>query len=262
MRKLFFLFIIVSLISENLFATQLNNRNTYISDPALYYSVNGMNMYQKNFEALMQNSVNSNTPGYKEINVSNIAKGKSFGNVVYYKFYQGTAIQSGGSLDFLIQGPAFFVLSCPWGLGYTRDGRFTIDANGKLVTYGTNLPVLGEQGEIFIGKGKIKINEKGGIYVDNTLMDSFLLIDFKDVSQLKSINGSVFYLNDPNLAPKITEIDTLSSLKQGYYEASNVSITNQVSQLPIVKNIYDANSKTVKIILKSMSSGIQMGSAQ
>ncbi|MFA5879548.1 MAG: flagellar basal body rod C-terminal domain-containing protein [Candidatus Margulisiibacteriota bacterium] len=259
MRIKILLVICLFALPVSLFA--LNNKDSYISDPALYYSVNGMSMYQKNFEALMQNSVNSNTPGYKEIGISNVSRGAHFNNVTYYKFVEGVAIESGGTLDFLIQGPGFFVLKCPWGDGYTRDGRFTLDRYGQLVTIGSNLPVMGEHGQITLGRGKVSVNGQGVLFLDNKQVDAFKLVSFSETKTLRSINGSIFYFYYRDDV-KYTNADMISNIKQGYYESSNVSITHQVSQLPIVKNMYDANSKAVKVILKSLSSGIQIGQTQ
>lgn len=260
MRTSILIIIMLTTLTADLFA--LNKRyGGYISDPALYYSVNGLNMYQNNFDALMQNSVNSNTPGYKQQGIANVSQGTRFKNIVYYKFIEGVAIESGGTLDFLIQGPGFFVLNCPWGEGYTRDGRFTLDRHGRLVSVGSNMPVMGDSGEIILGRGKVSINENGVLYLDNNPVDAFKLVTFSDISVLKSINGSIFYFPD-KVDEKCLSVDTVSTIRQGYYESSNVSITEQASQIPIVKNMYDANAKAVKMIIKSLSAGVQIGQTQ
>lgn len=230
-------------------------------DPALQYSIQGMTVYENAHDTLMNNAVNSYTPGYKQIGVANISDKKGVRNVVYYRFIQGTAIQTGGSLDFIIEGPGFFVLRCPWGKGFTRDGRFTLDSSGRLVSQNSQFPVLGENGEIYLPKGTVSVNDKGTLFVGKDIIDDIKIVNFSSPERLKSVNGSIFYFEDP-----MDEQRTLSNIpytiKKGYYESSNVNITEQMAQLPVIKNVYDANTKAIKLILKSLNAGISIGNPQ
>ena len=230
-------------------------------DPALRHSVQGMQAYQNVYETMMNNTVNSNTPGYKEIAIANYGDGKNIQNKVFYRFTQGTAIRSGGSLDILIEGPGFFVLKCPWGYGYTRDGRFTLDQTGRLVTINTNFPVLGESGEIYLPVGKIGLTGEGVMIVDTSVIDVIRIVNFDDPEKLRSFNGSVFYFSN-SFNEKYSDVDTHYYLRQGYYESSNVNMTGQLTQIPIVKNVYDANTRAIKLIVKSLNAGISVGNPQ
>lgn len=49
-------------------------------------------------------------------------------------FGQGVLTQTGGELDMAIEGKGFFQIQTPQGPRYTRDGRFTTDPTGRLVT--------------------------------------------------------------------------------------------------------------------------------
>src|SRR6188768_1385830 len=52
-------------------------------------------------------------------------------------FSQGNLQQSNNNLDVAIQGNGFFQLTMPDGtIGYTRDGAFQVDNQGRLVTSG------------------------------------------------------------------------------------------------------------------------------
>ena len=43
--------------------------------------------------------------------------------------------ETGNKFDFAIQQDnAFFAIDTPWGIRYTKDGAFTINDNGELVT--------------------------------------------------------------------------------------------------------------------------------
>src|SRR5574343_328046 len=52
-------------------------------------------------------------------------------------FTQGNLQQTGNNLDIAIQGNGFFQVTMPDGtLGYTRDGSFQLDSQGRMVTAG------------------------------------------------------------------------------------------------------------------------------
>ena len=56
-------------------------------------------------------------------------------------FEQGSLQESKNNLDVAINGNGFFEVTMPDGtIGYTRDGSFKVDAQGRLVTSG-GLPV-------------------------------------------------------------------------------------------------------------------------
>lgn len=230
-------------------------------DPALKHSAQGMNVYENAYDAMMNNAVNSNTPGYKQVGMANTRDASGLQNVVFYRFSQGVPIQSGGSLDFIIEGPGFFVLKCPWGLGYTRDGRFTLDGSGRMVTFDNKYPVMGESGEIYLAKGAISVQENGAIFMDSESVDVIKVVNFAYPERLKSLNGSIFYF-ESILDEQYIQSDIPSTIKRGYYEASNVNITQELSLMPVVKNAYDANTKVMKMVIKSLNSGISIGSVQ
>jgi len=233
----------------------------FISDPGLKFAADGMSVYENAFNSMMNNAVNSTTPGYKEIGVSNVSDKNGVKNIVFYRFFQGSAIQSGGSLDFIIEGPGFFVLKCPWGNGYTRDGRFTLESDGRLVTLDKHFPVMGENGEIYIGAGSLSVDESGAILAGGQFRDLFRIVQLTYAEKLVSLNGSIFYFEDVSMEQQ-SNTTIPYKIKKGYYEASNVDLSSQMAQLPIVKNVYDANTKAVKNILKSLNAGISIGNPQ
>ena len=62
-------------------------------------------------------------------------------------FSQGPLSQTGAPLDVAIDGKGFFQIQTADGTRYTRDGRFSLDASGKLVTQ-DGYPVQGDGGDI------------------------------------------------------------------------------------------------------------------
>ena len=70
-------------------------------------------------------------------------------------FSQGKLTQTGAPLDLAVEGQAFFTVSTAAGDRYTRDGRFTVDPQGRLITQAGDL-VQGASG------GPIVLNPQGG----------------------------------------------------------------------------------------------------
>ncbi len=64
-------------------------------------------------------------------------------NPTHLDLTQGSLIDTGDDLDLAINGEGFFVVKSADGqMRLTRDGRFTMDARGTLVTAGGGLQVL------------------------------------------------------------------------------------------------------------------------
>ena len=82
---------------------------------------------------------------------------------------QGTLERTGNDLDVALQGAGFFAVMAPGGIRYTRDGSFTLDKSGNLVTQQGDA-VLSEQPNraikpilLPLGGGKVTITPKGEI---------------------------------------------------------------------------------------------------
>jgi flagellar basal-body rod protein FlgG len=65
-------------------------------------------------------------------------------------------------LDLALSGNGFFVLQTPDGLAYTRDGRFTLDAQKRLRS-SQGYTVLGEQGPITLLNDNLTVDTSGQI---------------------------------------------------------------------------------------------------
>ncbi len=75
---------------------------------------------------------------------------------------QGVLKDSTNPLDWAIQGDGFFSVTLPDGkIGYTRDGQFSLDADGKLVT-ASGYPLVWD-GTIAVGMTDISISADGKV---------------------------------------------------------------------------------------------------
>ena len=121
-------------------------------DLGLFIAASGMVADQTRQDQLSNDLANASTPGYKadstpqhsfgELLLRNSANGQAIGSlntgVALGKTYTDMApagMQTTNEpLDFGILGSGFFGVQTPQGVRYTRDGQFTISAQGLLVT--------------------------------------------------------------------------------------------------------------------------------
>jgi flagellar basal-body rod protein FlgG len=94
-------------------------------------------------------------------------------------------LETGNNLDFAIEGEGFFVVSTKDGPMYTRNGKFTINQEKKLVT-AEGFPVLGKGGEINIDGKEINVENDGSVFVDKSFVDVIKVVDFEDKKYLRN----------------------------------------------------------------------------
>jgi flagellar basal-body rod protein FlgF len=131
-------------------------------DRGLYIAASGMLAEQVRQDQIANDLANSSTPGYKAdrtaqqgfgaLLLRNSATGQTVGpqgtavevRTVQTDFSPEPARETGEPLDFAIVGEGFFAVQTAQGVRYTRNGQFTADQNGRLVT---------PQGDQVLGRG-------------------------------------------------------------------------------------------------------------
>jgi len=157
---------------------------------SLYSGISGLKSLQSNMDVIGNNISNVNTTGYKAgrmtfkdalsqtmvgatrpgglgegvggTNPIQIGLGTGIASVDT-SFAQGNLQKTGNTTDLALQGSAFFVVANGTDKYFTRDGAFSLDANGHLVMPGNglmlqgynadddgNIPVTAAQGDITI----------------------------------------------------------------------------------------------------------------
>ena len=130
----------------------------------LYIAASGMLAEQVRQDQIANDLANAATPGYKadrtsqagfgELLLANSATGATVGpqgtavtvSAVETDFTPKPAKDTGEPLDFAIVGEGFFAVQTDRGTRYTRNGQFTADPQGRLVTAQGD-PVLGRGGK-------------------------------------------------------------------------------------------------------------------
>lgn len=157
-------------------------------------------------------------------------------------FRQASLKQTGAPLDVAIDGEGFFKVTTPSGERYTRDGRFSMDGTGRIVT-SSGLPVQGDGGAITIDptKGAPKIAADGTISQGTQTVGKLAVVSFASLSAL-SKDGDGLYRNDSNLQATAA---ASARVRQGMIEGSNVEPITQVTHLIEVSRAYESISRMV-----------------
>ncbi len=182
-------------------------------------------------------------------------------NEVYTQFQQGSLQRTENDFDLALEGRGFFTLATERGERYSRNGSFTINDEGILVTHNGN-PVLGENGIIRIQKNNFMINKRGEILVNTALsldprnvvgmdnnnweeavvIDRLKIVDFENIRELKKEGDSMYRETEysgPPLPPEKVKVI------QGFLEKSNVNAVREMVDMIEVQRSYEANQKTV-----------------
>ncbi len=157
-------------------------------------------------------------------------------------YSQGSHLETKSPLDFALNGSGFFSVLGPDGKTWlTRDGNFSLDSNGRLVTK-DGLPVLGHNGEIYIDGTEVTSDQQGNLMVDGKALDQLLIVKVQNENQLNKVGHSLFEVKTQN---KIDSSPDGIQVQQGYLEQSNVnSMMEMVNMIDTYRN-YELNSRVI-----------------
>ncbi len=227
----------------------------------MYLAAAGALVQQMRLEMLANNVANINTVGYKgEKSVFRVdpqpaadTSASTAGGIqplspyappfaAVVDFTEGAIRQTGNPLDVAIDGSGFFAVRTPDGIQYTRQGNFTLDAEGVLTTM-DGYPVLGEGGPITIEEGVVEIDPEGGVYADGDEVGRLQITDFENPEILRKAGDGRFALTDPTVEG-VRPRDT--SLSQGYLEGSNVHPIQSMTEMIETSRAFQAYQKVIQ----------------
>ncbi|UNC91768.1 flagellar hook-basal body protein [Candidatus Contubernalis alkaliaceticus] len=248
----------------------------------IYTAARGMAVELKKQEILSNNLANSNTVGYKE----DIALVHSFPELLTLRTEKGHAAvigvsgqgallsdiitrhlsgsleETGRSFDLAIvgngfypvegeagqaEGTAFFMVAAPQGLRYTRDGSFSLDREGFLVT-SDGYYVLGIDNEpLQINTDKVYIDAAGIIWledeqgVEEAGQLAIAVFALEDLQGLEKRGQNLFEAVEVNPMPQ-----GLAEVRQGVLEQSNVNVLTEMINVIAGLRTYEANQKALQ----------------
>lgn len=258
-----------------------------MSTRALRTAATGMFAQQVNIETISNNIANINTTGFKknkaefkdmmyqEVSINPQFTGTQamnektsvqiqVGNGVQPAstqklFSQGDMTPTGNPLDVAIQGEGFLQVRKPDGtFAYTRDGSLKVSSNGTLVTANgytlePGITLNEDVAGVTISKdGTIEARDLSGSTVT---LGNVELVKFLNPGGLLPV-GDNLYIETPASGTPLTGTpgqDGFGELNQGFLEASNVDIVEEMISMITAQRAYEINSKTVKTVEDMMT---------
>ena len=236
----------------------------------LYTAYTGMINEQHRMDVLTNNLANASTVGYKKEgatsqafdevlalkikDTTDPARVKALGGISlgvkigenYTDYSQGSLRETGNSYDMALAGTGFFTVEFTNKSGqtatkYTRDGSFTLNKDGYLVTQDGDY-VLGKNGRIQLNTLQNSVIDKlGNIYQNNQLVATLRITDFEDYNYVEKY-GENYYQTVEGAKEKNGDYQVIA----GYLEMSNIKVVSEMVEMISVSRAYETNQKLIQ----------------
>ena len=166
---------------------------------------------------------------------------------------QGNMTKTDNPKDIAINGSGFFQVLMPDGTtSYTRDGSFQTDKDGQLVTasgFTIQPPITIPQNatSMTVGRdGIVSVTQAGS--TATVQVGQLQLATFLNPAGLESKGENLYTETDSSGAPNLLNpgLDGAGILSQGYTEASNVNVVEELVNMIATQRAYEINSKAVQ----------------
>jgi flagellar basal-body rod protein FlgG len=212
------------------------------------------------YQEVIVNTVNSTTPGNSGSGTGNVQVGNGVKPSTTQKsFLQGDITQSGNPLDVAIQGEGFFqVRKVDGTLVYTRDGSFKLNSEGNLCTTGgylldPDISLDENSVGVIIGRdGNVELQQSDG---NRLPVGNIQLVRFLNPGGLLALGDNLYSESPESGRPILGNpgFDDFGEIHQGYLEASNVDVVEEMISMITAQRAYELNSKTVKTVEEMMT---------
>lgn len=164
-------------------------------------------------------------------------------NTQYISTESGNIRQTGGDLDFAINGKGYFRVQMQDGSeALTRAGNFKTDGEGTLLTQ-NGLKILDKNGApIQLPTGKVSATENGSIYVNGQPVADLGISMITDPKQMEKLGGVLIKTPPTNTTPA----DNTISVHQGSLEDANVNSVLAMTQIVDTMRSYQSMMKVVE----------------
>ncbi|MCA0995418.1 flagellar hook-basal body complex protein [Alloyangia pacifica] len=149
-------------------------------------------------------------------------------------FAQGTITSTGAALDLAIEGEGFFLVQTPAGERLTRNGAFTTNAQGDLVTHDGHPVMSAGGGPVFVPPGAdLAIAQDGTISSGGQPIGQIGVVAPADTGDLERDGATMFR------APQGSQQVETPKITQGALESSNVDPILQFARMIEVQRAYE-----------------------
>ena len=237
----------------------------------LWTSKSGLNANQEKLDVISNNIANVNTTGYKKVNVgfkdlisssldewgnplndktATVGSGVKTGNFTKDNS-QGGLQTTNQKTDLALDGEGYFkVISSNGTEYYTRDGSFKLDSYGRLVTANGNILEVQyangySQNNTGLTADNFTINKKGEIFAENN--GNFEKVG--EIAVYTAVGNDAFTSVGDNLFKELNGVQVYrildADMYQGYLEASNVDLSQEMTDMIVTQRAFQLSSKGI-----------------
>jgi len=221
---------------------------------AIFPAVAGATAAWAQMEVVANNLSNTSTVGYKASRIAFTLDGPDTGPLgqaytqatqAYHDRSDGTVRTTGNPLDFALRGDGFFVVRGADGAEHlTRDGRFTMDPNGQVVTRSGDV-LLAQGGPVTLQQGDVlTVDPQGRMFIRNPAFpqpnppvenDRLRIVS----ANARPLGGNLWQATGPIQ-------DAPASVVQGAVEESNVNPMQMMVELVSASRSFEAFQKAIQ----------------
>ena len=237
----------------------------------LWTSKSGLNANQEKLDVISNNIANVNTTGYKKVNAgfkdlisssldewgnplndktATVGSGVKTGNFTKDNS-QGGLQTTNQKTDLALDGNGYFkVISSNGTEYYIRDGSFKLDSYGRLVTANGNILEVQyangySQNNTGLTADNFTINKKGEIFAENN--GNFEKVG--EIAVYTAVGNDAFTSVGDNLFKELNGVQVYRTLDadmyQGYLEASNVDLSQEMTDMIVTQRAFQLSSKGI-----------------
>lgn len=248
----------------------------------LYTAYTGMAEEMRRMDVMTNNLANASTTGYKRegaVNqsfddqlaikikdMSEIMPARVLGDVnlgvkvgeTYRDFSQGSFSVTDNTYDLALDGEGFFAIEFrnkngETSIKYTRDGAFTVDRNGYLMTKdgdyvlnanGARNTAGGQANYVRVDPNQpVTIDNFGNVFQNDVQVAQIGVVDFEDYNYLQKYGENLY---DTVAGARLINSD--AKIEQGCLEMSNVNVVTEMVDMITITRAYEANQKIITTI--------------
>ncbi|RJT39043.1 flagellar basal-body rod protein FlgF [Mesorhizobium waimense] len=221
---------------------------------SLYVALSSQIALERRLDTIADNVANASTIGFRATGVKfeDVVSGTgpksvsfaSSGNT-YLSNAHGPMTETGNPFDFAIQGDAWFAIETPVGTVMTRDGRFSMNDAGELMSIEGH-PVLDSGGapiQLDPRNGPPKAGADGSLRQGDQLVGAIGLYDF-DPGQnfVRYGNSGIVPARTPEPVTDRPDV----GVAQGFLEESNVNPVLEMTRLIMVQRAFENTAALIR----------------
>ena len=203
---------------------------------------------ERRLENVSNNVSNISTPGFKrQISFEEVLAGRGDEAVEsllrqHSDLSQGQMKATGNPLDLAISGPGFFRLRSGDDIVYSRQGQFSLAADGTVVTPQGHVLQQAGGGDLVLERSAVEILEDGNVLDGSRPVGRIGIYVAADAAKLRAAGGSTFAASDDAI-----EEAPAAGLRQGMVEASNVVLGDEMVTMMATVRQAEGGARLVQI---------------